>query len=201
MKLLRLFFFGVIAALSALFLELVLVSAMGNAQEMLYVFFVQVTPLLFAVVLMEEAFKFIFIYKSCSDLRSGFEETADLDAIPKKIFFASIYIGLGFSFVEILVVSFNFFLGRSFSQLVLPALGIIAVHIATSATMGYLLARSRSVNPVLILKIFAAAVFLHIFYNLLVIYSAGPLYISLYLLLLVSFFLFMFFKIAPKKMD
>lgn len=201
MKIPRLFFFGVIAALSALFLELLLLSVMGSAQEMLYAFFTQVTPLLFAVVLLEEIFKFIFVYKSCSDLKSDHEETADPDAIVKKNFLASIYIGLGFSLVELLVVSLNLSLDRSFSQLVLPSLGIVVVHVVTSATMGYLLTISKSVNFVLIFKIFVVTISFHIFYNLLVIYSVNPLYIYLYLLFLILFILVMFFKITPKKSD
>jgi hypothetical protein len=65
--------------------------------------------------------------------------------------------------------------------------------------MGYLLAESNSVNSLLIFKIFAITVSLHIFYNLLVIYSVHPLYISLYLLSLILFFLVIFFKITPKR--
>ena len=200
MKFLRLFFFGIIAALSALFLELVIVTALGDSQEMLYTFFAQITPLLFAIVIVEEIFKFIFIYKSYSDLKSDFKKTTDTDAIIKKIFFSSIYIGLGFSFIEILVVSTSLSFDRNFSQFALPALGIMMVHIVTSATMGYLLAKSKFVDSILILKALLITASVHIFYNLLIIYSASPLYISLYLLSLISFFLIMFLKITPKRM-
>src|SRR5659263_230637 len=107
--LIRPFFFGILAALGALFLELIIGMLVGSPQDL-----------------------------------------------------NTIFIGLGFSFIELAFIFFSLPSIKDALTLKLAISGILIIHTATSAIMGYLLAKYESAKYVVIPTILIAAVFIHL---------------------------------------
>lgn len=188
MKMIRPFFFGILAALGALFLELIIGMLAGSPQDLKNIFSDQITPLLVSAVLTEELLKFTFIYRRSWELKVYFQNSNDPARLEKVIFLNSLFIGLGFSFIELAFIFFSLPSIRDALDFKLAISGILIIHTATSAIMGYLLTKYESAKYVVIPTILIAAAFIHLFYNFLIIYSAQPFFVFLYLLLVVLIF-------------
>lgn len=188
MKFIRPFFFGILAALGALFLELIIGMLVGSPQDLKNIFSDQITPLLASAVLTEELLKFTFIYRRSWELKVYFQDSNSSVGLEKVVFLNSIFIGLGFSFIELAFIFFSLPSIKDALTLKLAISGILIIHTATSAIMGYLLARYESAKYVVIPTILIAAVFIHLFYNSLIIYSARPFFVFLYLLSVILIF-------------
>jgi hypothetical protein len=166
MKFIKFFIYGILAAMGAMAVELVLSSLFsilfGIDVETDY--FSAITFFLFLAVLTEEGLKLILLqklYSSPDRTRHGI--------IPALVF------GSGFGFFEIFSKSLSFPLLSS------SLLGILLIHIATAGTIGYLLNKKdlsffSSTLPAIFLPFL-----LHLSYNLLIIYDLGSALIGLYL--------------------
>lgn len=173
---LKLFFFGIIAALGAMVIELVLKNILSTEVSLANNFFNIITPSLILFALVEEIFKFIVINKAVSLLKG-----------PKNAFLGAFLIGLGFSLTEIyLAFSNNLF---EQSNYLLAILGILIVHISTSLIFGYFSFKKSPLSKTIFAVIIISATLLHLLYNIFVIYNLSPTAISIYLfiLLLLSF--------------
>lgn len=178
----RSFFFGITAALGALFLELTIGIFFNNPQDLTGIFFKQITPFLLLTVLAEELLKFIFIYKRHSELKLHFQNIGHPQASTKEIFFNSFFIGVGFSFIELLFIFFSLTSFGGALNLKIALLGILIIHISTSSIMGCLLAKYEAISFSFILMTILIAAIAHLFYNSLLIYSVQPFFIILCLI-------------------
>ncbi|HEX7586162.1 MAG TPA: hypothetical protein VF390_00825 [Patescibacteria group bacterium] len=191
----RSFFFGITAALGALFLEIFFGMIINSPQVLTDIFFNQVTPFLVLAVLTEEILKFTFIYKRRSELKIYFQNIGTQKVIKKEIFFNSFFIGIGFSFIELLFVFFSLPSLGDTLNLKMAILGILIIHTATSSIMGYLLAKYETVIFSLILMTLLITTTAHLFYNSLLIYSAQPFFILFYLIVFCLILVTMIFRL------
>jgi|GEM_PF-770641 len=185
MKILKPLFFGLIAALGALFLELFLATFFSTPQDLFGISSKQITFFLAVTVLIEELMKLAFIYRDWLDLKIS---SATLSESRKIIFFHSFFVGIGFSIIELLFIFFGLQSICDVSDFKLAISGILLIHTATSSIMGYLLARPAPLKFFTIPNALILAVTIHFFYNLLVVYSANPFFIFFYLLFLALIF-------------
>ena len=160
--LIRSFFFGMLAALGALFSQMLVSLFFAGPQDLDGLFFSQMTPLLAVASLLEEIFIFIFSYENFREIKT---------VSRKEITYNSVLLGLGFSFVE-LFFTFSGLSGEMDNlSFALPFLGIILIHIATASIIGYSLAKARTINLAFIARTISAVFLIHLIYNSLVIYN------------------------------
>jgi len=162
MRFLKPFFFGIFAALGALLLELLVSFFLGAPSDLRPVFFSKMNLLLAVIILIEEIFIFIFVYKNFQELKN---------ASQKEIFYNSVALGLGFSFLEIFFNLFDLPSGQNILNLVLNFTGITAVHIATAGIIGYSIMKAPKLNIVFIFRTLLIAFSIHFVYNYLIIYN------------------------------
>lgn len=199
MKITRSFFFGILAALGALFLELLIGMLIGSPQDLTDIFFNQITPLLILAVLTEEILKFIFVYRSFLELKVDFQNINNQGWINKEVFLNSLFIGIGFSFTELLFILFGLPSTQALLDLGLAVSGILIIHTFTASVMGYVLANYSSLRFSSIPIVLLATTVIHLFYNSLIIYSARPIFVLFYLLFFVLTFFAIFLKANLKK--
>lgn len=178
MKFIKPFFWGIIGALGALVLEIFFLGFFPDQEKI----FEAITLVLIASILIEEIFKFLMIYQL-------FRETEKV----RDIFSGSLLVGLGFSAVEIFLLSLKQeFSGNYFYA---GSAGIIIVHLATSAILGFLIARNNLKKAVAGIGFIFLAAILHLTYNSLIIYNIPGIFVLFYLFFLALMLLF----IIPKK--
>ncbi|MDO8240753.1 MAG: PrsW family glutamic-type intramembrane protease [Candidatus Moranbacteria bacterium] len=161
--------FGMLAAGAALVVELVLSDAyfIFSGREVETNYFDHITLFLFIVVLIEESAKYILIKKLYTEKNENHKiSTAFL-------------VGLGFATVEFFFVYAN----QNLTDLYSGAFGAIALHLATTGTIGIAILATKNSNSVAILKTVLTAFGLHIIYNLMVIYNLPYVLIYVYLAL------------------
>lgn len=154
------FIFGLLGALGALFLELVLSNLyfIFSNQEINLVYFEKITFFLILVILIEEVFKYLMLSKLYSP--------------QKQNFFATIFFfGLGFSLIEIFLALLNTPISEKMSQFILSMIGISLLHITTSGIIGSLIFSRKNIAFLPIVMIILAASGLHLIYNLMIIYG------------------------------
>lgn len=162
------FFWGILAAFSALFLELLTVIIFNlKLEEIRNVFFMEITPLLAVSVAIEEALKFWIVYKNFYIEKN-------------KIIARSILIGAGFAAVEIIFILYNEIF--SYHPLYLGILEVLAIHSATTGLIGCLLKITE--NKKYFPLIFLVSFIIHLTYNVMIIYNFRHLFISFFLLLI-----------------
>lgn len=159
MKQIELFFWGIIAALGALLVEILFsfsMTAYANPDNILdFNLFNSSLLLVVSFVLVEEMFKYLIIVKK-----------VELFSLERSYIFNSLIVGLGFATTELTLIALqnngsleNFFsLGR-----------VAIVHISTAGIMGYLVALG---NPNRLKTFFWAITLssiLHLAYNLLIL--------------------------------
>jgi len=177
MKFFYYFFLGIIAAFSALFLELFFLAIWGNPETASPYLLVRMDKLILAAILIEEFIKLIFIRQTIPKTRFRISALA-----------AAWIFGLGFASVE------TFFNLRQSNgadlSMYLDLAGVVSLHILTAGFLGYFtIYWSRFGRPGALLGL-ALAVLIHFFYNYLVIYNLefwAPFYL---LVLFLIFFLF-----------
>jgi hypothetical protein len=158
MKSIQFIFFGIVAALGSLIVELTLTTLFPERTGTSYD---SIGIMLVLFVLSEEIFKFALIYKT------------NLQFKKSLTFFANAgLIGLGFALTEIFLV----YLGNTFQQesLSWPVLGIAIVHISTSMLLGLAVFQQVSTKKMLAPAAILLTAALHMFYNSLIIYNAIP---------------------------
>jgi len=151
-KFIKPFFFGIIAALGALFLELILYLIFPE-QETQINYYNKITLFLFLVVAIEEAFKVLLVYKNSEDFSNE-----------NDIFISSFFIGAGFALAELFLKDLG---SKLFS---IGNLNIFLLHILTAGLAGYLLSKQRSPRKSYLAKIWFLVFLVHLSYNLLAIY-------------------------------
>lgn len=152
-KIIKSFLLGILAALGALFLELVFYLIFPS-QETQQDYYNKITLFLFLIVAIEELLKVLMIYKNSTEL-SG----------ENDIFISSFFIGTGFALTEL-------FLKESVRQSLfsLGNLNIILVHILTAGLAGYFISKQPAPRKSFLVKIWLLAFSGHLLYNLLIIY-------------------------------
>jgi hypothetical protein len=169
MKSVYYFFMGIIAAFSALFLELTFLAIWSSAAEVNYYLFNQLDKNILAAILIEEVMKFIFVRQVIVKFSRK-----------KYALTSALLIGLGFSAVEIF---FNlhqenildYFLGVNLT-------GILALHTLTTGFIGCLIYRQTKASFTGSISIIIFTSIIHFFYNFLIIYNWSfwaPLYLAI----------------------
>lgn len=157
MKKIELFFWGILTALGALLVEVLIAFGLAAYQHkgatLDFEFFNGSLALLVVFVLIEELFKYLIIAKKIEALSLG-----------RSFIFNSLFIGAGFALTEIglIVLQSGGFANEP------SALGRIAiVHIATAGIMGYSLALGNPKRVSTAFKALLVPSILHLAYNLL----------------------------------
>jgi len=190
MKSLKPFIFGILAAAGALIIELVISNLYfilsGKDVEINY--FDKITFFLVIVVLIEESFKYVMLRKSYKEQ----------DRKKQKISTAVIA-GLGFASVELFFIYLSMFFNQSSFYFDLGIIGALALHIATTGIIGYLIVSEKSAGTSLAIKTIGIAFCLHIIYNLAIIYNLNYLVIYSYLIALFLVLVLLSHKYAEKN--
>jgi len=150
MIILKSIFYGIFSAIGATIFQTVVVIILGVKT----IDTNHLTSILIYFALLEELFKFIFIYKLGTETQNF-----------KEIISGSLLIGLGFSLVELTFKT----LENSENLLYLDYLGIILIHVLTAGIIGIFIAQKWNTYIKIILGI-GTAFILHIIYNSLQIY-------------------------------
>lgn len=177
MKIIRPLLLGALAALGALFLELLFSNSyyLFFHQEIDGSYYNRLTIFLVLAAIIEETVKYFAISKET-------KKASD----PKEAVRIALLIGAGFSLTESALALFGSSAIQSASLGYLP--GIIWIHILTAGYIGYLIA-SRPQKIASFVKIILVVATLHLAYNGLVIYVSG--FFGAYLpLLFLTIFLF-----------
>lgn len=184
MQNIKFFFYGIIAAFGAMFVELVIKNILSVEIILATNFFTIITPSLILFALTEELFKFFIINKTTATLEKSLD-----------IFYGSIFIGLGFAIAEIslLIAERASFVQDNYS---LALLGILIIHLTTSLLFGYF---SYQKNLSTFIFIVAIATTLHLIYNGFVIYDLSTAIISVYLSCLFILSIFVSWGLIKKE--
>lgn len=193
MKQLELFFWGIIAALGALFVELFLMFATAFYRSpsgaLNLEFSANTLPIMIIFVLVEEAFKYLIIAKKIEPL-----------SLEYSFIFNSLLMGTGFATMEMALIAYQdqTVFGNPYGLL-----KIAIVHVATAGIMGYLTAiRGPRRAAAFCLSLLTAAS-LHLVYNLLAFneqdFAFADQAIAALLILLVLINVLNLFKL-PKKL-
>lgn len=157
MKNIQAFIFGILAALGAVITELLLSNLyfIFSGKNILSTYFHQITFFLICVILIEESFKYLMLFELSAFLKTSLRIAT--------VFFA----GLGFSIFEIFFIFFSRDINHSFWEIA----GIFMLHILTASLMGWFIVLKTKIDIFSSLKIIALAAFLHLLYNLMIIYN------------------------------
>ncbi|GBE16490.1 hypothetical protein BMS3Abin15_00307 [bacterium BMS3Abin15] len=184
-------FLGIIAALGAVVLELivlVIISIFADYETALTsesLFSLNAMPktlsafhyLLLTSAVIEESLKYVMIVKR-----------VEVFSLDRKIILNSFLVGLGFALVEVVLIYGKISSGSAefFYQNIAE---IILIHVSTAGIIGYFIATRNPKKIRTFIKPVAIVVFFHLLYNLLVVYRdnylADPLIISLLTILVV----------------
>lgn len=159
MKQIESLFLGIIAALGALVVELFIFAIFGTASLDKNIIAQDVSSLnylLVITVLVEEIFKYLIIIKRVESFSMG-----------RILILNSFLVGLGFAGVESSLIYF-----RSAGGLIpyQSLAEIILIHIFTAGIIGYFIATRNPQKITTSIKAISIAVFIHLAYNIMVIY-------------------------------
>lgn len=174
MKYFETFFWGIIAALGALFLELVIFLAYQiiSGQVLSNTYFVATIPMIVLVSFSEELSKVFIISKK---IKAIFP--------PSRIVPGSLIFGCGFFLVELTMM----ILGRELA--LSNVLENFILHISTAGIIGYSIYNSSSKNPGALVKTFLAVWGIHFFFNWLTVGEASlALFAKISMLMLLAGF-------------
>ena len=180
----RMFFIGIITAFGALIFELLVLIIFPAAAE---IFFGKFSLMVIFGVLIEEFFKLAVVFKISKNNSAG-----------GNIFLNSVFMGIGFSSVEIM---FNLEKYSGYFAQILPALiGLFLIHTATLLIFGsYFFRVQKPIFPKS-LFLFLTAVLIHFLFNLTVLNEINYWLISAGLMIFISFLFFLSLK-SPKMSD
>lgn len=153
MQNIKFLFFGFIAALGALVVELLLSLIFPEQAAQI---FAEITFLLFLLAVVEEMFKFSVLFRSVS---------------ATSVFVPSLFVSAGFALTEVfLVYTQNAGIAQSGLYLLLGGIGMI--HLVTGLICGYAAAFYKQTNRTIPASIlFFLALVLHLIYNVAIIKS------------------------------
>jgi hypothetical protein len=179
------FFMGIIAAFSALFIELAFLTIWSSPEETTFYLFNQLDKNILAAILIEEVIKFIFVRQATVKFSRK-----------KSTLIAALLIGLGFSAVEIF---FNIRQENILDYyLYLNLAGILVLHTLTAGFIGYFIFRQSQASLPGLLSIITLASIIHFFYNFLIIYNLD-FWAPIYLFMIAVIFAFLSFSAKPEK--
>jgi len=158
MKKIQFLMLGIITALGALFLELLVFTFFNLKIDSSYVYSLNFA-IIFSVFL-EESVKIIILFQI---LKKIIRQAAG----QKQIFLSAMMAGLGFSVMEIFLNLLNPQTNRYFS--LLDGLGILVVHTGTFVFLGYVLAKKIDLNFSQFIFLFPIIFLFHLLYNYIII--------------------------------
>lgn len=166
------FFWGIIAASSALVLE-IFFSLFWGEEIVRETAVLEISRFFIISILIEEIFKFLAVFKTISEKDSKW-----------TIFLKSFLVGLGFSLLEIFLNLSKFGFDFKDKQFLISLSGIFIIHALTSGYMGYFIAALKK-HPGLtssIIVVFTS--FIHLSYNIAIIQNAPVFFVYLFFLAL-----------------
>lgn len=183
---------GIITALGALFLELLIFTFFNFKIDSSYVHSDSLSLAVVFSVFLEESVKIIILFQI---LKKIIQEGAG----QKQIFLSAVIAGLGFSVTEIFFNLFNSQINRYFSWSDIA--GLLTVHIGTLAILGYALAKKTDLSFSKFVFLLPVIFFFHLLYNSLVIYQWNSGFHFLFLILSLTLILAFFQDLLrhPKK--
>ncbi len=157
-------FWGIIAATSALFLE-VLISTLipilsDLGKESIMNFSSPLSFILIVSILIEEFLKYLVILKRIEKFSYG-----------KSLITNSLLTGLGFSFMELALIYGNFHLNANRLFEPKDLFGLFLIHILTAGIIGYFIAACKNGKYAIFLKAFISASIIHFLYNFMIIWQ------------------------------
>jgi len=193
---LKIFFYGILAALPAILLEMALVEQFGNLN--ISQCFLAFLNIFIGVALVEEFLKYLIVREKVLD-------HPELDE-PVDLMLYMIIAALGFAAAENILILFSlgphFFLGDVFSVSVLRFLGATFLHALCSGTIGYFLALSvldtKRRGRLIILGLGIASI-LHGLYNFSIMEIEGTLSFLIPIIILLSLAMFVTFGFRKLK--
>lgn len=174
MKYFESFFWGIVAALAALFLELLIFLGhqIFSGQALANTYFVATIPMLVLVSFSEELSKVFVISKKIKTILPT-----------SQIVLGSLIFGCGFFLVELVMM----ILDREFA--LANVLENFILHVSTAGIIGYLLYNSPQDRLGTFAKAFSAAWAIHFFFNWLAVGEASlALYSKIILLIILASF-------------
>lgn len=177
------FFGGIIAASSALVLE-IFFSMLFGEEFVFKTAALEISRFLIISVLIEEIFKFLAVFKTISKKDSKW-----------SIFLKSFLVGLGFSLLEIFLNFLKFGFDFKDKQFLVSLSGILIIHALTSGYMGYFVAAlKKHPGPISsIIIIFTS--FIHLLYNVVIIQNVPVFFIYSFFLALAVILFFRYLRI------
>lgn len=156
MKQIESFFWGIVAALGALFLQLIIFIGssifLEGKQEVSFETIALVPAFIISFAFIEELFKYIIISK-----------VVESYSLHRSFIINSLLVGMGFAFTEFLLLSS---VGNLPDRKILTELA--TVHIGTSGLIGYLVAIKNPKKISTLIWVTFAATFFHAGYNTLI---------------------------------
>lgn len=157
MKQLELIFWGILAAMGALFVELIALFLLATYQNPTgtdsFEIFTASLPIIFFFVLIEEFFKFSIIARKVEPM-----------SLNNDFIWNSFLVGLGFALTEIIMIYLQ---DPDLKTPFLSIFRIALIHISTAGIMGYLLALKNLHKISTIFVCIFNATFWHLIYNVL----------------------------------
>jgi RsiW-degrading membrane proteinase PrsW (M82 family) len=184
-KIIRPFFFGIVAAAGALFFELTLSSFFSQENFLPILSTRTAAPLLATFACIEEFFKMIFIWK----IAGGIERKKD-------VLLSALLVGLGFSLTEASLILLNgSFSGSTLYQ---GLIGLAVIHLSTTIFFGLFVIGNRLPRKFAAVIFFLIALFFHLVYNFLIISDAPRFILYALLSFLPAALFFLIFRAGRK---
>lgn len=164
MKQIESIFWGIIAAVGALFLG-ILISTLapvlfGPGKELSMDFSSPLSFVLIVSVLMEEIFKYLVIANRLEKFSYG-----------RLLIINSMLMGLGFSLVELALIYGKFSANLNSSFELTEIAGLVLIHILTAGIIGCFVAIRKAGKHITFIKTITMAFAIHFFYNALIIWE------------------------------
>ena len=186
MKIVKPFFYGILASFGALLIEMIIKNFSGNDSSLVDIP-TRLSWFLVLAVSIEELLKILLIHKYYQEIIDRHDRSRSPIMIQGEMFYGALLVGLGFSFLEIFFFTYDPAIRIQVAYL--SILSVVFLHILTAGLIGYFLSRENIIDYFVFLKIFIAAASLHLLYNVLVIYDTDKIYIICYLVFILIFLL------------
>lgn len=182
MKKIQFFMLGIITALGALFLELLVFTFFNFKLNSTFPYSSSLNLTVIFSVFLEEIIKIFVLFQI---LKKIIQEGSDR----KHIFLSATMAGLGFAAMEILFNLFNSQINRYLSWS--DVFGLLIVHTGTFAILGYVLAKKTTLRFSRFIFFFPIVFSFHLLYNFIIIYPQNSgfyfLFTILSLIMLLAF--------------
>lgn len=189
MKQIESFFWGIIAAFGALFIELFITIPLDLSpkyfENISYENYLALPGIIIAAALIEETFKYLIITRKIRLISNS-----------KSFILNCVLVGVGFFATEF---TFMLFKDTNVIDNIADIIKILIIHIATAMAIGYLIITQKKL---ILLKCTALATIIHATFNLF-IRNNSPLanYLIFFLLVLIVFMTFLNASLTPKNLQ